>query len=408
MPYEPKKKKVMEKFRLDEVSFVRRPAQGLALADIAKSDDAVLPDITKGGIIDTATVKDDTGHQHGINVTHDPDGAAHIYLSYAGEGESGQHSHDVIMTADGTFMITENFGHDHEIDEAEIRRLIMAVLTKAEFEIPEEADIAVLLSLWDQNGDDSLQKDGEMPDDVKKGADDLKKAQDAVTKAEGQRDAAVAENAVLKAVSEMNDVEKAFYEKLDKEDDKKRFRDAGRKERMEKMGQANDADPVVYKSERTGAQFRKSDDPRMIDIAKAADEDHAELVKARTDAEEASFKKTAEDDLAKMAGDVDVRTAIVKAVQKSDESDEMKDKMMQALKSHAGDMSKATTTLGKDGLAKSDEEGTISKKADAEAELERVTKELQEKDSALGYYDAYEKACELHPEVYKTAIGGAA
>lgn len=406
MAYKPKKKKVMRKFRLDEVSFVRKPAQGLALADIAKSENAVLPDLSKGSLIDIATTKDDTGHQHGINVTHDHDGSTHIYLSYAGKEELGQHSHDVIMNADGSFTVTENFGHDHEIDAVEIRRLLMAVLTKADFEIPEEAEIADLLALWDR-GDD-LEKEGDMPDDNKTGADDLKKAQDGMTKAEGERDAAQAERDLYKALAEMNDVEKAFYEKLDKEADKKKFRGAGAKERMDMMGKADESDPVVYKSETSGEVFRKSDDPRLVAMAKRDDEREQKLAKMEADAEDASFKKTAEDDLAKMAGDVDVRTAIVKAVQKSDESDDMKEKMMQALKSHSGDMSKATVTLGKDGVAKSDEEGTITKRADAEDELDRLAKEHQKENAEVSYYDAYDVVSKAHPDLYKTAIGGEA
>lgn len=407
MAYKPRKKKknVMEKFRLDEVSFVRKPAQGLALAEIRKSADAQLPDLEKG-LADIATVKDETGHQHGINVTHDHDGSVHIYLSYAGSGEGTQHSHDVMLTPEGMFEITENFGHEHEIDEAEIRRLLMNVLQKSDFEIPEEAEIADLLALWDQNGDDSLQKDGDMPDE-NKSAEDLAKAQADLKKANEDRDAALAEAAVNKALAEMNDVEKAFYSKLDKEEDKKKFREAGAKDRMDQMKMQKDDDPVVYKSERTGAEFRKSDDPRMVDIAKAADADHAELMKARKDAEEAGFKKTAEDDLAKMAGEVDVRVAIVKAITKSDESDDMKDKMMQALKAHAGDMSKATQTLGRDGVTKADEEGAITKADDAHAELERLAADLQKADAKLSDVDAYDLAARQNPEVYKTAIAGA-
>ncbi|MEO1208391.1 MAG: hypothetical protein AAFX78_02515 [Cyanobacteria bacterium J06638_20] len=407
-------KRIMTEFKLEEVSFVKKPAQRPAVAQIMKSEDldwmsddelmqedtaqTVSLQLVNKSLVDMAT-GEEAGHQHGIRVEHYENGKAHVYLGYAGEEEGGQHSHDVVMNADGSITVTENFGHSHTIDSAELQRLMMAVLTKVDIEFPEEAEIADLLKAWDQSGDVVLEKDANMADNDTKAADDLKAAQEALAKAESERDEALAK-------AGMNDAEKQFMAKLDK-DAAKAFAGMDRKARMAEMRKSEDEDPVVYKSEISGDEFRKSDDPRLVEMAKRDDVREAELKKMRQDSEDAAFKKTAEDDFANVPGDVEVRVALAKAIAKSGETDEMQGKMLAALKAHSGEMGKTTTTFGRQGINKADEGGAFQKRDEASDELDRIAKELREADPKLSDMDAYEKACEQNPALYETAISGA-
>lgn len=421
------KKRVMTKFKLDEVSFVRKPAQGLATADIMKSgevtaedmegmdtsdllvEDGVMAgafeDLTKS-MVDMATSVED-GHQHGVRVTHYDDGRAHVHLGYAG-GDEREHSHEVMMNPDGSVTVTENFGHSHDIDATELRNLMLAILTKTGFEIPKQADIADLLSMWDQSGDETLEKDaGTMADQNTKAATDLKAAQDALTKSQGEVTTLTSDLEKANQLAAMNDAEKAFMAKLDKEDEKDKFRMASKKERIAQMAKADDADPVVYKSEIDGTEFRKSDDPRLVEMAKRDDAREAEMKKLRDENADAGFKKTAETTLSNLPGDLEVRVAIAKAID-GIEDEAMRKKAYESLSAKNVAAGKTTTTLGRDGITKGDADDVdLMKRDDAADELDRLTEEVMKADPKMSHEDAYEKACEDNPKVYKAAISGA-
>ena len=420
-----KKKKVMTEFSLEEVSFVRKPAQKPALADIMKDED--MGDLTE--MSDEDLLKGDDledfsfealqkmvaqlatsvegGHQHGICVTRNHDGTPHIYINYAGGERDDQHSHDVVMV-EGQMTLTENFGHSHDIDEDDLRQAILTTLMKSDMVFPEEADIADLLKVWDQSGDDTLEKDAEMLDQDPKAAEKLAAVEADLAKAKEDLVKAEADKADAEALAKMTDAEKAFMDKMSDDDAKKKFKGMSKMERMKMMRKADDEDPEVYKSA-SGEVFRKSDDPRLVEMAKREDAREKEMAELRKSREEDQFRKTAETDYAHIPGDVEVRMALAKAIEKSDEDDEMKEKMRQSMKGKNDAAKRDMKTNGKPGYAKGDgvgEGSSIMKRDEAANELDRLADEVQKADPSISSEDAYEKACNDNPEVYKAAIMG--
>lgn len=119
--------------------------------------------------------------------------------------------------------------------------------------------------------------------------------------------------AIIKAG--MSDAEKAYADAQD-EKGKKEFMGMSPEDRKKKMTKAADADPIIYKSA-NGAEFRKSDDPRLIEMAKRADNlerSNAEEIEKRENAE---FSKQAESEpFTFYKGEVADKVKVVRAVSK--------------------------------------------------------------------------------------------
>lgn len=167
----------------------------------------------------------------------------------------------------------------------------------------------------DQVGSGLLNNAGDEPmnDVEKKQLEDLQKSVAKLTEGhdalkaenakltEGQK-ALKAENTVLsdklakaEAKAAMSDDEKEYEDKLEDEEKKASFRAMSVDERKRVMQKAADSNPVIYKSERTGEEFRKNDDPRIVKYAKQADEDAAVAKAERVKREDAELAKRAEE-----------------------------------------------------------------------------------------------------------------
>lgn len=129
----------------------------------------------------------------------------------------------------------------------------------------------------------------------------------AVAKAE----ALEAELAVAKAVGELTDVERAFYGELT-EADQTDFLAKSAEERTAQIEASQEEDPVVFKS-LDGTVFRKSDDARMIALAKSNDELTKQLRKAAADKVDAELTKAAEE-LDHLTGDVATKKSLLRAI----------------------------------------------------------------------------------------------
>lgn len=368
-----RKKRIMRAFRIDEISGVDSPAQKGATAVIMKRDGA------EGVEKRAALTKPTRGHSHVVEFEYDCAGGRVRSSGMTSYNED--HAHPWIVNADGEIVIGEAMGHTHEVDEVGVAAwqaaaLIDAAATKR----------------------DDGSKEVPMADDKNTHKTDAEAALAKVAALE-------AELAVAKAVGELTDAEKAHYGKLD---------DAGKKEFLAKSKEdrakiladiekaAKEEDPVVYKSD-TGEEFRKSDDPRLITMAKRADEDRRDLIKARVAAENAEFAKRAETELSHFPGTVEVRTAIVKAVA-GIEDEEVRKEAEAALKAQNAKLAPAFKTVGAGGspaIAKGDKES-------AEAELDTLAKKAVAEDTTgkLDYYTAYEKVSKENPELLKRAVAG--
>lgn len=182
-------------------------------------------------------------------------------------------------------------------------------------------NLPAFLRAGEDDEDDDEKKKGK----TKKAAEDaqaaIKAITDEVAAIAKRLEAADAEHAEAVAKADMSDAEKAHYGTLD-EDAKKRFLEMTADDRKKSVKKAADADPVVYKSERTGEEFHKSDDPRLVRYAKQADEDAAIAKAERVAREDAEFAKRADDELKVFSEDIakrDTKIAILRGIAKMDE-----------------------------------------------------------------------------------------
>lgn len=149
-------------------------------------------------------------------------------------------------------------------------------------------------------------------------AKQLEAVQKQITELAAKNDAADAERAELTAKAGMSDAEKAYMGTLDGKA-KMDFMQATPEDRKKMMAKAADADPVVYKSESTGEEFRKSDDPRLVKMARQADEDRALAKSEREKRELAEVTKRADELLKSYAGEAADKVTVMSAVAKMDE-----------------------------------------------------------------------------------------
>lgn len=156
---------------------------------------------------------------------------------------------------------------------------------------------------------------------AKKAADlagELEKAQAQLAEITKKLEQADAEKAVALAKAELCDDEKDYLEDKD-EDSKKAFLDLSPEDRKKTMKKAADADPVIYKSESTGEEFRKSDDPRLVKMAKAVDEGRKIAKEEREKRETSELSKRVDDELSVFSEDIakrDDKIEVLRAIDK--------------------------------------------------------------------------------------------
>jgi hypothetical protein len=142
----------------------------------------------------------------------------------------------------------------------------------------------------------------------------------------------------------------------------------------EKKVETQDESPVVYTSE-TGAVFRKSDDPRLIELAKAADVAN----KARREADERvrsiELAKRADETISHLPGTTDDKVALLKALDSvADEA--QRTRIMESLVAADSAMSSAFTAVGR---SIGSEPGSVTEKLNALAQ-----KRADEKSISFG------------------------
>lgn len=234
-------------------------------------------------------------------------------------------------------------------------------------------------------------------DVAKKAADlagELEKAQAGLKILTEKLEKADAEKAEALAKAGMSDAEKAYCADMAPAE-KAKFMSMSPEERMKAMKKSADADPVVYKSESTGEEFRKSDDPRLVKLAKQADEDRALAKQEREARENAEFAKQADDDLKEFSEAVakrDDKIAVMRAVAKMDDGPREALRKMLAVGAKA--ISAAFDTIGH-------RNESVAKSAGA---FEKRVSEVQARDKC-NKVQALERAREEFPEEFKAYQG---
>lgn len=348
---------------LEEISGVDRPAQPGARAVIYKR--AVAKQLHLLSEVD--------GHTHTIDDAGG--GGSSSYEKMTGE-EYG-HSHPWIVTLSGQIVIGASAGHTHEV----------MVLKSAPSTAPSSGD--TLPAPQNTPGVAGGQPKPTHMTDTKDPAAQLAE----VTKKVADLSA---ELLIAKAIGEFSDAEKALYKGMDAAG-QEAFRKLDPAARLEKLRSNSETNPVIYTSPE-GETFRKNDDPRMIALAKRADETAKHLAAERAIRASENFRKRAGEELKNLPGEEVAKVELLRAVEGISDA---------AVRASVQALLKA----GNDAMAKGFRElGTSSGAPDSSAEaahekLVTIAKGLREKDSKLDDVGAYAKACELNQELYEQAVG---
>jgi len=325
-------KQIIRSMTLDEISAVDEPAQKPARKAIIKS---------RGGEVIVKTVKMTTavdGHQHIVD-QHDWEGN---YLdggqtSWVSGSPGEEHSHPWTRDENGRVVIGESLGHMHDIEEIskstqQTPNGETAMASKIKKSLL--ASAALTLAAITKFDTESSWGDAEAIDIVKAAqthdvvgaltgdlAKTLEKMNDEEEEDENKKKMADLEKSVatLTAVNSLNAINKAHYDSLPDDDAKAAFLKADEDKRASLISKAKDGDPVVYTAI-NGDEFRKSDDPRMVKMARDRDNEREELAKAKVAALDARIeKRSAEFD--KLPGSEDVRKGIMRAFEGIEDED---------------------------------------------------------------------------------------
>lgn len=206
------------------------------------------------------------GHAHLLDLA-----AASGSTSWEVSGEHG-HAHPYVVTEGGLTVIGEAAGHTHQIE-------VQAA----------KADIT---------GD-------HMPNATATGS--------APATDNAQRIAELEKSLARQtALASMDDAQRAHFATL-KGADAEAFLVAAPEQRSAVVDAVKAADAVVYKAA-DGTEYRRSDDVRLVAMAKRADERDAELRRAREEQELLVLKARAQSEIPHLPGDEAVKVALLKAV----------------------------------------------------------------------------------------------
>ncbi len=345
-------KKRLTNLLLDFVSAVDRPAQEPATVAILKRkgatvdkpktedqiayikrllDEGFIPETAKDSAVKKATVltTEMGGHTHLI----------HTGRYDGGEDKAGstswtdEHNHPWIYNSDGDIVIGAADGHTHEV----------AIMTK-------EAPTAK------EAGPMTTKKEEKSPEVV----------------------ALEKQLAEARALAELSDTHKAHYATL-KGAAKPAFLKKSADERDADVQAVKLADDIVFKAA-DGTEYRKSDDPRLVKMARQGDEDRATLAKERDARRTAEYAKRAGEDFGHLTGEADTKVALLKAVDEITD-EEVRGKVTELLKSTDNGIAEALRTRGTKG-------GTQAADGDAHAKLEGLARE-HAKTANVSFEKAY-------------------
>ncbi len=379
-----KKKRIMTKFRMTEISAVDRPAQSPALAVIMKRVED--NKIEKRTVLASMEVL----HTHAVVI----DDYAKINkggsTSWAGTTAEDQHSHDFVINEDGTITIGANEGHLHLVDKN------VEEITKNGLTDEQLTNLGLVVefqkgkSTATNGGQQSGSEDEIMMTDTEKAA--MQKAQDDL-------DSVKKSLAIAVALGALNDGQTAIYKSL-KDEAAEEFLAKSNEDReaivtVAKQAAA-DKNAVVYKSN-AGIEFRKSDDPRLVAMAKDGDIMAAKLAKSDQRSADLEISKRATELFKNLSGEGTTHEALLKAVD-GIEDETVRKAVMETLGKQDAGISVLLKEHGTSIVAK-------VTTGDADAELEVLTKAYVAEHPEVNYFDAYGIVAEANAELYSKAVG---
>lgn len=288
-----RKTKIMRKFRIDEISAVDKPAQAGATMLIMKRDVSEF----NGNNTSFALV------EKTLSLLSNVDGHSHLLDGAPLEGgdtswgkattDEYGHCHPWVRDTGGKITIGEANGHTHTITG----------LTKAFVEVSQEEFETISKAAGDPGDAQPEEEQTTM----------TKEEQDALNKALAEKAKAEGDLATAKAFGALTDVEKAHYNGLDAKD-QPGFLAKSATERLSVIAKGAEANAVIYTSE-SGTEFRKNDDPRLVDMAKRNDAMAKENREIRERESNASFAKRAGTELSNLPGDEGTKVALLKSIE---------------------------------------------------------------------------------------------
>ena len=388
--YRQGKKRRMTKFVINELSAVDFPAQEGARALILKRRDVdkhYCGDCDEERAIVLLTSAED-GHTHALWIHLSTRGGETSYGLIPDADTS--HDHPWILDGTGRITIGENNGHAHTVDPQQIFEMIMNK------DIQKRAVLVSSARLWDDyaikftGGSKEPDPEDTMPEPTKEELA-IKAAADSEAKL------TTLEGKLVRAgqLAELTDVQKVHLNSLD-EAGQTEYLGKSAEEREAVITKSADDDPVVY-TDGNGDDFHKSDDPRLVRMAKERDSDRKRLAKTEALREQDTLEKRADSDLPNLPGDTKVRAAVLKAVD-GIEDEELRKAAHESVQAGDKAIKAAFQNLGGAG-------GGASDAGDAEAELERLAKERAKKENE-NYFDAYDVVAKANPELAKRAVDG--
>ena len=375
------KRRRMKKFVIHELSAVDNPAQEGARALLVKRADDAAKNCDEERAIVLLTSSED-GHSHAVWIHPGTRGGETSFGRDPGKDSS--HDHPWILTGVGQILIGENDGHAHTVDAQQVFEVFMSKRDEAHRQVELVSDE----QLWNDYAckfETGSHQEDDMADRTPE-QEAVKKAEDKVTELETQ---------LLRAgkLAELTDAQKVHFNDLD-ETGQTAYLGKSAAERQADIEKLKVDDPVIY-TDSEGREFRKSDDPRLVSMAKEREADRKELIKARTLREQDSFEKRATAELTHLPGEVKVRAAIIKAID-GIEDETVRKSAHESVQAGSKAIKAAFDTVGTT---------TSVETTDAERELDRLAKELAAKES-INYFDAYQKVSDSNPELSKRAVTG--
>jgi len=397
----------MKDIQLDEISAVDRPAQPGATMSIMKraagigedkkEDDAMSAEdegadkkgkkknpfaTAKRALLTTPT----DGHQHLLTDEVGPDMRSSAGTTGSAEGrESGYHTHPwSIDGGSGAVVIGEAHGHTHQVlltSQSGSPPAVLDLSKQAEAGVPDSTDASTSSGV----PADSV---GTVPNEASMSEkNDQTVDNDAVAK---QLDEVTKRAERAEKVSELNDAQRGIFKSLDGEG-QDAFLAMTPEQRNAEVTKAADANAVIH-TDLDGVEYRKNDDPRLVQLAKRADAERTARLETEKVAKEADLRKRAED-LNHIPGSVEQRMSILKGIDSLPEDEQAP--ALEALKAQDAGLAAAFRS-----------HGTQSVPSETN-ELDGITKRFRDADPSLTPEQAMAKALET-PEgeaAYNKSLG---
>lgn len=368
-PHNDGKPRVMRMTKLTAVALTGRGANPHADVTFFKSHKDAVPETPteKGGDLVDMLTSSTEGHQHGVRVRFYEDGL-YLDVGYAsGNASDSSHYHSVVVDAAGNFIVSENDGHTHDITAADVQNFLLGSLNKTFDYLEEHGNVGELEASLSKTTAFKTLGENQMTIE-----EQLAKA---------KLDLAASRKALKAAVllGGLTDTEKSHHEKLG-EEGQATFLGKSHTERDIDIEAALKADPVIYTAE-DGVEFRKSDDVRMVNMAKQND---ALTKRLNTEVESgavAKLAKRAGEELGNVTGSIEARSAILKSVD-SIEDETLRGEAQTALKALNTAAAGKFVVKGKSGPTSASPDG------DANDQLDTLAKAYA-KDNTVSFAKAF-------------------